>query len=68
MRTLLDWVGNKSSSPMATTVPPVSCPDFGNTKLAFTLVVDDFSVKYTKKEDADHLLTTLEKMCVCSND
>jgi hypothetical protein len=36
--------------------------------IAFTLVVDDFAVKYTKKEDAGHLLTTLEKMYVCSND
>jgi len=28
----------------------------------FTLVVDDFGVKYRRKEDADHLLNTLEKL------
>jgi hypothetical protein len=36
--------------------------------ISFTLVVDDFAVKYTKKRDADHLLETLEKMYVCSTD
>lgn len=29
--------------------------------IAFSLVVDDFGVKYTNKADADHLLQTLEK-------
>ena len=29
---------------------------------AFTLVVDDFGVKYRSKEDADHLIETLEKL------
>jgi hypothetical protein len=27
--------------------------------LAFTLVVDDFGIKYTKREDAEHLVNTL---------
>jgi hypothetical protein len=29
--------------------------------IVFTLVVDDFGVKYTKREDADNLIATLEK-------
>ena len=29
--------------------------------LQFTLVVDDFGVKHTRREDADHLLRVLEK-------
>ena len=29
--------------------------------LQFTLVVDDFGVKYTRREDAEHLLRILEK-------
>jgi len=29
--------------------------------ISFSLVVDDSGVKYTKKEDAEHLVTTLEK-------
>jgi hypothetical protein len=29
--------------------------------ICFTLVVDDFAIKYVKKEDADHLLTALQK-------
>jgi len=29
--------------------------------LAFTLVVDDFGVKYVKQEDAVHLMTTLKR-------
>ena len=29
--------------------------------IAFSLVVDDFGVKYTNKEDADHLIKTIEK-------
>ena len=28
--------------------------------IAFSLVVDDFGVKYTKKEDAEHLLKTIQ--------
>ena len=28
--------------------------------IAFSLVVDDFGVKYTKKEDAEHLLQTIQ--------
>ena len=28
--------------------------------IAFSLVVDDFGVRYTKREDIDHLLETLE--------
>ena len=36
--------------------------------IAFALVVDDFAIKYTNKDDADHLLTTLEKLYVCSTD
>ena len=30
--------------------------------VSFTLVVDDFGVKYTGKDDANHLLATLEKL------
>ncbi len=29
--------------------------------ILFSLVVDDFAVKYTRKEDAEHLLNTLKK-------
>ena len=29
--------------------------------ISFSLVVDDFGVKYTKKEDAEHLVATLEQ-------
>ena len=29
--------------------------------ISFSLVVDDFGVKYTDKTDADHLITTLQK-------
>jgi hypothetical protein len=36
--------------------------------IAFALVVDDFAIKYTNKDDSNHLLTTLEKMYVCSTD
>jgi hypothetical protein len=36
--------------------------------ILFTLVVDDFGVKYTKHSDADHLLTTLEKFYKVSTD
>ena len=28
--------------------------------ISFTLVVDDFGVKYTKKEDVNHLIEILE--------
>jgi len=31
--------------------------------ITFSLVVDDFGVKYTNKSDADHLILTLEKEC-----
>jgi hypothetical protein len=34
----------------------------------FTLVVDDFAVKYTALLDAQHLLGTLEQLYVCSTD
>ena len=33
----------------------ISCP------IQFTLVVDDFGVKYTRRKDAEHLLGVLEK-------
>ena len=36
--------------------------------IAFALVVDDFAIKYTNKDDADHLLSTLEKIYVCKTD
>jgi hypothetical protein len=36
--------------------------------LTFSLVVDDFGVKYTKKEDADHLMTTLKTLYSVSED
>ena len=29
--------------------------------IAFTLVVDDFAIKYTNKADADHLITCIRK-------
>ena len=29
--------------------------------ICFTLVVDDFAIKYTKREDAQHLINALEK-------
>ena len=29
--------------------------------ISFTLVVDDFGVKYTRKEDADHLIKVLQE-------
>ena len=34
----------------------------------FTLTVDDFFIKYTKKEDADYLLNVLKEQCVISED
>ena len=34
----------------------------------FTLVVDDFAIKYTKKEDAQHLIDALEKDYTISTD
>jgi hypothetical protein len=34
----------------------------------FTLVVDNFAIKYTKKEDAQHLIDTLEKDYTISTD
>ena len=30
--------------------------------LVFSLVVDDFGIKYTRKEDADHLLNSLGRL------
>jgi hypothetical protein len=36
--------------------------------IAFALVVDDFAVKHTNQDDAKHLITTLEKMYICSTD
>jgi hypothetical protein len=36
--------------------------------ICFTLVVDDFAIKYVKKEDADHLLTALQKDYTVSTD
>jgi hypothetical protein len=36
--------------------------------IAFTLVVDDFSVKYTKRADAEHLMQTLNKLYKVSED
>jgi hypothetical protein len=36
--------------------------------LTFTLVVDDFGVKYTSRDDADHLMTTLQQLYSVSID
>ena len=36
--------------------------------IQFTLVVDDFSVKYSCREDVDHLITTLKKDFTLSED
>jgi TfoX/Sxy family transcriptional regulator of competence genes len=36
--------------------------------ICFTLVVDDFAIKYVKKEDADHLLNALQKDYTVSTD
>jgi hypothetical protein len=36
--------------------------------IVFTLVVDDFGVKYTSRTDAEHLITTLEKYYKVSTD
>ena len=36
--------------------------------VAFTLVVDDFGIKYTHKADADHLLATLRKLYEMTED
>ena len=33
--------------------------------IAFSLVVDDFGVKYTKKEDAQHLIDTISSRYTC---
>ncbi len=35
--------------------------DAQNKKICFTLVVDDFAIKYTKLEDAQHLIDVLKK-------
>ena len=37
-------------------------------KISFALFVDDFGVKYTDKDDAQHLLTCLEKLYKCTTD
>ena len=34
----------------------------------FTLCVEDFGVKYFGKENADHLINTINKPCTCSKD
>ena len=36
--------------------------------ILFSLVVDDFAVKYTRKEDAEHLLNALKKEYIASED
>jgi hypothetical protein len=36
--------------------------------ISSTLVANNFGVKYTRKEDAQHLLATLSKLYVCSTD
>jgi hypothetical protein len=36
--------------------------------ISFTLVVDDFGVKYTKKADAEHLMSTLRELYSVSED
>ena len=36
--------------------------------VTFTLVVDDFGIKYTHDEDADHLLKTLRKLYIMTED
>ena len=37
-------------------------------EIKFCLTVDDFGVKYSKREDAEHLLKSLEKYYTCSKD
>jgi hypothetical protein len=37
-------------------------------KICFTLVVDNFAIKYTKLEDAHHLIKALKKDCSISVD
>jgi hypothetical protein len=37
-------------------------------KISFTLWVDDFSLKYVNKDDADHLIHTLSKYYVLKED
>ena len=36
--------------------------------VAFTLVVDDFGIKYTREADADHLMSTLRKLYIMTED
>ena len=36
--------------------------------ISFTLVVDDFGVKYTQREDAEHLMTSLRQQYAVSED
>jgi hypothetical protein len=33
--------------------------------IAFAAVVNNFTIKHTKKEDAEHSLTTLKNSCLC---
>ena len=36
--------------------------------ISFTLIVDDFGVKYVGKEHADHLISILEELYVVEKD
>jgi hypothetical protein len=36
--------------------------------ISFTLVVDDFGVKYINKDNIDHLLKVLKKDYICNTD
>ncbi len=36
--------------------------------ICFTLVVDDFGVKYVNKDNAEHLLNAIQKYYKCSSD
>ena len=60
-------IDSKNSLPHTDTNPFLTCLVCGSINTAallsvFSLVVDDFSVKYTQKSDAEHLLTTLQKL------
>jgi hypothetical protein len=39
-----------------------------NRNITFTLVVDDFGIKYTNRDDAIHLLTALEELYTVTTD
>jgi hypothetical protein len=39
-----------------------------NTNLVFSLVIDEFGVKFTNKRDADHLMSTLQQLYRVSTD